>query len=381
MGRPRASFLSLDQADGLDLVRGQRHRDRHPGPDRLSGRTLDQIALAGFDFPGKLDLGFGLLAVDLVEPEDEAPLGVAHFLLYRGQDDVRRPDLDERVDLRQISAVNERRPRDQGIAEFQAFSRHRRALPVPAVGQDRVEELLAAAVCFGVGVGGSVDDGHAHDGVLDVKAVLRIVEKRRSVLTRPVRDIDPAQGRHFRTVDGTGDRAAGDLEPGGRRLDGEREGRLDHDVPFAPIQAHPAIEPRQAPIERQVLHEGRVAEARFDPEDDPHRAALDELDGRAVLSGPAGESLEAQLPGRHLFGLVDDRFEDVPGTGQDFAPGRLVVEALDPAGLRVEADFEEVVFDLVRAGLYALWAGSLCLRRDDAIEPVACLLYTSDAAD
>ena len=60
-------------------------------------------------------------------------------------------------------------------------------------------------------------------------------------------------------------------------------------------------------------------EAGFDADDGADRALLDELHDGAVLPGPAGQALEPQLPGRHLLGLIRDRLEDVPGSGQDLA--------------------------------------------------------------
>ena len=186
-----------------------------------------------------------------------------------------------------------------------------------------------------------------------------------------LRDVDPAQGRDLRPVGRAGDRAVGDLEAGLRRLDGEREGRLDHDVPLAPVEAHPAVETRQAGIQRQVLLEGRIPEARLDADDGAHRALLDELQSRPALSGPSGDAFEAQLPRRHLLGLIRDRLEDVPGSGQDLAPGRLVVEALDPAGFRVETDLEEVVLELARGGPNASGPLHPASAWDEAIELIA----------
>ncbi len=60
-----------------------------------------------------------------------------------------------------------------------------------------------------------------------------------------------------------------------------------------------------------------------------------------------------------------------PGPGQDLALGRLVIEALDPAGLRVEPDPEELVLELPGARPDGLGPGPGLLRGDGPVELVA----------
>ena len=112
---------------------------------------------------------------------------------------------------------------------------------------------MEALVCGRVGMGGRAQQGQPHHAIVDVIAVLAVVEQRDTIAG--VAKVGPALGAHLEHRAGATvievrrplDMAELDLV---RRLasgDGHRESDLQHLVPLVPV--HLRVEPQHAPGE------------------------------------------------------------------------------------------------------------------------------------